>query len=68
MRIINDFPVCVAKRQYGIWRVTAHFTNGNTHFKDYETSTMAQGLRSYLMEFGPICGTVHAKFQKPIDK
>ena len=64
MRIINGFPVCVGQGQHGIWRVTAYFTDGRTHFKDYEAFTMAQAMRSYLMEFGPIRGEVHAKFQK----
>ena len=64
MRIINGFPVCVGRGQYGIWRVTAYFTDGRTHFKDYEAFTMAQAMRSYLMEFGPVHGEIHAEFQK----
>lgn len=64
MRIINGFPVCVGRGQHGIWRVTARFADGRTHFKDYEAFTMAQATRSYLMEFGPIRGEIHAEFQK----
>lgn len=64
MRITNGFPVCVGRGQYGIWRVTALFTDGRTHSKDYEAFTMAQAVRSYLMEFGPIRGKVYAEFQK----
>ena len=61
MRIINGFPVCVGRGQYGIWRVTARFADGRTHFKDYEAFTMAQAMRSYLMEFGKVRGEIHAK-------
>ena len=64
MKIINGFPKLVGRGQHGIWRVTARFTDGRTHFKDYEAFTMAQAMRSYLMEFGPIRGEVHAEFQK----
>ena len=64
MKITNGFPVCVGRGQYGIWRVTAHFTDGRTHSKDCEAFTMAQAKRSYLMEFGPIRGEIHAEFQK----
>lgn len=64
MKIINGFPKLVGRGQYGIWRVTAYFTDGRTHSKDYEAFTMAQAKRSYLMEFGPVRGEVHAEFQK----
>ena len=66
MRITNGFPVCVGHGQHGIWRVTAHLTDGRIHSKDYEAFTMAQAKRSYLMEFGPIRGEVHAELVKKL--
>ena len=68
MKIINGFPVCVGRGQYGIWRVTARFTDGHTHSKDYKAFTIAQAKRSYLMEFGPVRGEIYADFQKVLDK
>ena len=68
MRIINGFPKLVSRGQYGIWRVTAYFSDGSIHSKDYEAFTRAEAVRSYLVEFGPIHGKIHAEFQKVLDK
>ena len=69
VRFIHGSPMLVGKGQYGIWRVTAHFTDGRIHSKDYEASSIAHAKRCYLMEFGTVRGTLHAEFQKKgIDK
>ena len=60
--ISNGFPQLVGKGQHGIWRVTATHQDGRVHFADYEAFTMCEARRRYLMEFGPVCGEVHAKF------
>ena len=68
MRFINNPPQLIGRGQYGIWRVTAYFTDGRTHSKDYEAFTTAQAKRSYLMEFGFVRGKVLAEFIKPLER
>lgn len=70
MKIINQHPVLVGKRQYGIWRVKAYFPNDKpTHYKDYKACSRPEAIRQYLMEFGKVEGIVDAFFlEKPIDK
>ena len=64
MQFISQPPRLIGRGRYGIWRVTARFTDGRTHSADYEAFTMAEAKRRYLMEFGKVRGEIHAEFQK----
>ena len=64
MKIITYPSQLISKGQWGIWRVTATYQDGHTHFADYEAFTMAEAMRRYLMEFGRVRGEIHATFIK----
>lgn len=67
-RIISTPPVLIAKRQRGIYQVTAHYSDGRTHSKSYECFTPVEATRKYLMEFGKVIGKIEVNLQKPLDK
>lgn len=68
IRIINTPPVVIAKRRWGIYQVTAHYSDGHTNSKSYECFTPIEATRKYLMEFGKVMGKIETSFQKPLDK
>ena len=67
-QIINTSPVLIAERQWGIYQVTAHYSDGHTNSKSYECFTPIEATRKYLMEFGGVMGNIEVNFQKPLDK
>ena len=67
-RIINTPPILIAKRQRGIYQVTAHYSDGHTNSKSYECFTPVEATRKYLMEFGKVMGKIEVNLQKPLDK
>lgn len=67
-RIISTPPTLIAKRQRGIYQVTAYYSNGHTNSKSYECSTPVEATRKYLMEFGKVMGKIEVNLQKPLDK
>ena len=67
-QIINAPPILIAKRQRGIYQVTAHYSDGHTNSKSYECFTPTEATRKYLMEFGGVIGKIEINFQKPLDK
>lgn len=71
MYFICHPPRLIGKGQWGIWRVTATYQDGRTHFADYEGFTSCEVMRRYMMEFGAIHGgTLHAEIiqKKGLDK
>lgn len=67
-RIISTPPILIAKRQRGIYQVTAHYSDGHTNSKSYECFTPVEATRKYLMEFGKVMGKIEVNLQKPLDK
>ena len=67
-QIINAPPILIAKRRWGIYQVTVHYSDGHTNSKSYECSTQTEATRKYLMEFGKVIGKIEINFQKPLDK
>lgn len=67
-QIISTPPTLVAKRQRGIYQVTAHYSDGHINFKNYECCTPVEATRKYLMEFGRVMGKIETNFLKPLDK
>jgi hypothetical protein len=68
IRIISTPPVLIGKRQWGIYQVTAHYSDGHINSKSYECFTPVEATRKYLMEFGRVTGKVETNFLKPLDK
>ena len=66
--IINTPPILIGKGQWGIYQVTAYYSDGRINSKNYECFTLAEATRKYLMEFGRVMGKIETKFQKPLDK
>lgn len=67
-RIISTPPTLIAKRQWGIYQVTAHYSDGHINSKSYECFTPVEATRKYLMEFGRVMGKIEVNFKKPLDK
>jgi hypothetical protein len=68
IQIINTPPTLIAKRRWGIYQVTAHYSDGHINSKSYECFTPTEATRKYLMEFGRVIGKIETNFQKPLDK
>ena len=68
VQIIHAPPVLIAKRRWGIYQVTAHYSDGHVNSKSYECFTPTEATRKYLMEFGRVMGKIETNFQKPLDK
>lgn len=68
IKIITTHPILVAKGQWGIYQVIAHYSDGHINSKSYECFTPVEATRRYLMEFGRVMGKVEVIFQKPLDK
>lgn len=66
-QIISTPPILIAKRRWGIYQVTAHYSDGHTNSKSYECFTSVEATRKYLMEFGRVTGKVETNFLKPLD-
>ena len=65
MYFICHPPRYLGRGQWGIWRVTAIYQDGRTHFADYEGFGGSEVKRRYMMEFGAIHGgTLHAELIK----
>ena len=67
-RIINTPPILIAKRQWGIYQVVAHYSDGRVNSKSYECFTPVEATRQYLMEFGKVIGKIEINFQNPLTK
>lgn len=67
-QIINTPPTLIAKRRWGVYQVTARYSDGHTNSKSYECFTPVEATRKYLMEFGSVMGKIETNFLKPLDK
>ena len=62
MRFVSFPPQLIGKSRYGIWRVTAHYTNGIIHEQDCIARTAAEAKWKYLHNYGKVQGTISAEF------
>lgn len=61
MRFISYPPQLIGKGHYGIWRVTAHYTNGIIHEQDCIAHTATEAKWKYLHIHGRVQGTISAE-------
>lgn len=62
MRFISSTPKLIGKAKYGVWQVTAEYSNGEIKRKNYIANTIAEAKVMYLREHGKVRGTISAKF------
>jgi hypothetical protein len=69
MRFISSTPKLIGKANYGVWQVTAEYSNGEIKRKNYIANTIAEAKVMYLREHGGrISGQLSAEFIRKICK